>query len=328
MNTYRASEDDVHTRAEYWFARLRAADCSAPERREFDSWQTAAPANAAAYMRTRQLWEDIAGLTDDPDIAQWRASAHLASRRPRRYSAWRIAIGAAAALFFGVVGTRYFVSPTMQGSQRIYQTARGEQSRLTLEDGSHLTLNTDTRLGVRIDARSREVELIRGEAMFEVAHENMRPFRVKVGGTVITDLGTSFNVRSEADYTQVTLIEGRAQIERDSGKQTAELSPGDQLTAGVALWKKQTVANLAPITNWTSGRLVFHATPLRDVVAQVNRYGPGHLVIGDSSIESLEITGDFRIGNTQSLVRALQSAFPVRVQADVTTGETRLYRRK
>ena len=91
-------------------------------------------------------------------------------------------------------------------------TGVGEQRTLTLEDGTRIQLNTDTRAVVRYDERLRRVELEKGEAMFEVARRPDWPFVVTAGDRQIRALGTAFVVRREAEVLAVTLVEGKVTV--------------------------------------------------------------------------------------------------------------------
>ncbi|WP_347260362.1 FecR family protein [Rudaea sp.] len=324
-----ASTTAIQAEAEIWFVRLRAHDCSARERRAFDAWLAAAPEHAEAYAESERFWNKLDLLPHEPEAQGWRGQVRKDEALPRRYFApvWGVALTAAIAAACVVFGLRPTASDSATAVAQDYSTAPGEQRELTLEDGSHLMLNTDTRVRVRIEGGSREVELLRGEALFDVAHEPGRPFRVRAGDISVADLGTSFNIRSGATDTEITLISGRAAVTRERGGVAVELMPGDQFISGATAWRKQSVADLAAVTDWSSGHLVFRAAPLRDVVAKMNRHGPGRLVIADRELEMLQISGDFRIGDPDALLHALQSTLPVRVEKS-SDGETRLYSRR
>jgi len=319
----------IQAEAEVWFVRLRAYDCSAHERRAFEAWLAAAAEHADAYSETQRFWDSLDLLPHERDARRRHGQAGGTEALPGYGSAlvWGGALAVAAAAACVAFGVRSTWPGRSMTASRDYSTAPGEQRELTLEDGSHLTLNTDTRVRVRVEGGSREVELMRGEALFDVAHEPGHPFHVRSGDITIADLGTSFDIRSDAADTWITLISGRATVTRDRDGAAVELAPGDQFISSATTWRKQTVADLAMVTDWSSGHLVFRAAPLRDVVAKVNRYGPPRLVIVDDSLGMLQISGDFRIGDTDALLHALQSALPIRVEKS-SEGETRLHLRR
>lgn len=312
--------ETIHAEAERWFARLRGGACSAAERRAFDAWH-AVDAHAAAYAETEQLWAGMDALAGDAEVGEWLQEARRlerpASARPHRLR-WLSAVAAVLAL--ACAAGWYATRPSFVAH---YATARGEQRHIDLADGSRLVLNTDTALDVRFDRRTRSLLLEKGEASFEVAHEATRSFVVHVGDSAITDIGTRFIVRSDGAQTLVSVLEGEVAVAR-SGHDTAKLALGEQLAMDGDDWQKRR-ADPAMVGAWTQGKLVFRATPLAEAVAQVNRYGPGRLVIADASLDAYKLSGEFRIGNTDALVRALQSAFPI--QAESAGEETRLKRR-
>ena len=314
--------DAIRHQAERWLARLRAGDCSAAEHRDFDAWRTAHASHAEAYAQAEQLWSGLGELADDPEILQWRREARqsaLAARPSRGGLRWlAVASLATAVLCAGLAGW-WFVGGTSTSS---YATAHGEQRSVVLADGSRLVLNTDTLLDVDFGRHARRVRLRRGEAMFEVTHDANRPFVVQAGGNTISDIGTRFNVRDSGAKTVVAVLEGAVAVAR--GRNTAELTAGEQIVAGDRAWIRGR-ADPTITAGWTQGRLVFRSTPLGEAVAEVNRYGPDRLVIADPSLAQLKISGEFRIGNTSALVRALQSVYPIR--AERGNGEVRLYRR-
>lgn len=314
----------VHCQAERWLARLRASDCSAAERREFDAWRTAQTTHAEAHAQAEQLWSRLDELAEDPEIMQWRREARQSARaNPSRNGRLRwlaFASLAAVVLCTGFV-TWWFVGGSSVSS---YATAHGEQRSVVLADGSRLVLNTDTLLDVDFTRHTRRVRLRRGEAMFEVTHDADRPFVVKAGGNTISDIGTRFDVRDSGTQTLVAVLEGAVAVAR--GANTAELTAGEQIVAGDGAWIRGR-ADLAMTSGWTQGRLVFRSTPLDEAVTEVNRYGPDHLVLADPSLAQLKISGEFRIGNTDALVRALQSVYPIRAERDRSSGEIRLHRR-
>src|SRR5690606_12600450 len=120
----------------------------------------------------------------------------------------------------------------------LYRTAVGERLAVTLDDGSVLTLNTDSRALVQYGDGIRGVTLEKGQALFEVAKNPELPFVVTAAGRKVTALGTAFDVRVTDDRLAVTLIEGRVAVEPTAPssaiKERTELAPGDQLIAAAS----------------------------------------------------------------------------------------------
>lgn len=303
--------ETVHREAERWFARLRSDDCSTAERVEFDAWISSDTTHALAYAQVEHLWNDLGVLCDDVELKSARRAARRTVQSTMRRIARRRRL-VAAALFTGalaVAASFWFVGG--HPVTRQYTTAHGEQRSIVLADGSRVMLNTDTILDVTLETRSRSVRLIKGEALFDVIHNAARPFLVHASGNVISDLGTRFDVDESSERTTVTVLEGSVNVEH--GNDVARLNPGQQLVAGSGIWRRGT-ADPAMITAWSQGLLRFSDTPLAQAIADTNRYTREQLVISDARLNVIRVSGEFRIGNTQSFLRALQSAFPIRIE--------------
>lgn len=313
--------ETVQQQAERWFARLRSESCSAVEHRDFDAWLAADAVHASAYAQTERLWNELGGLSDDVELKRARHAARRAAQASlSRAAKRRLAI---AASFAGVlvVAISFWFLGDHSATQR-YTTAHGEQRSIMLADGSRVMLNTDTVLDVRLGARIRSVHLMQGEALFDVIHDAAHPFVVHANGNVISDLGTRFDVNDGGEQTTVTVLEGLVNVER--GDHAAQLNRGQQLVAGNGIWR-QAAADPSATASWSRGQLAFSATPLAQAVADANRYAQEQLVIADPRLEAIKVSGEFRIGNTHAFLRALESAFPIRVEQ---SGQTiRLYHR-
>jgi len=119
------------------------------------------------------------------------------------------------------------------GTKMVYDTLtipRGGQYQLKLADGSKVWLNaaTSIRYPENFTGPERKVELIYGEAYFEVVHNARMPFRVVATGQTVEDIGTHFNISAYKDepVIKTTLVEGSVKVSK--GKETAILKPGQQ----------------------------------------------------------------------------------------------------
>jgi transmembrane sensor len=159
------------------------------------------------------------------------------------------------------------------------------------------------------------VRLLEGEALFEVAKNVARPFRVVSGRAITQAVGTAFVVRQEAEHTSITVIEGQvAVLQTESGERPpAELlAQARRVSAGVradvADRGISTVAieNSATATAWRSGQLVFDGSTLADMVAEFNRYNRVQLVLKDSQLANQRLSGVFAAAEPQALVSFLE----------------------
>lgn len=320
-----ALNSDVMADAERWYARLKAPDCTASERAEFQRWR-AVQEHGVAYAATEKLWHSLGQLAGRPDLEQLsRQILADTAERPRR--SWhRLAI--AASVLIVLLGGGVFL--TIQNRQTpavVYATQSGERSTIKLADGSQLVLNFATELDVRIDRKTRRVTLRKGEALFTVARDDRRPFKVSVRDGEVTALGTRFQVRNEAKYVAVTLLEGRVAVDRPKTKEYAELKPGDQISfTEAALEMRRRTVDPEVVASWTTGRLLFRSTPLSEALAEVNRYAATQIRLADPALSDLPISGTFEIGDGLSVASALEALIPVQV-VKKSEGEVLLRRR-
>lgn len=334
------TRDPPHPEAEYWLVRLQAPDCSAEERMRFEAWRQADPAHEQAYRSAQRYWDRAGELHGDAELAAI-ARDTLARRRRQRafWSRWgermpHLATAALMLIVVGGVGAFGYRAGWFAPAPMVYATAVGERRTVPLEDGSTLLLNTNTTVAVRYRRFARQVELTRGEAQFDVAHDSQRTFTVTAAETSVTALGTRFQVRTDAAATAVTLLQGRVRVEAPEGTSGtsgtvhhAELTPGQRLTVrtGGAPWQRDSI-DPETAAGWTSGRLVFRALPLRQAVEEINRYTERKVRIDDPRLESIRVNGVFDAGDARNVLDALQYAYPIAVD-DRSTREIVLRRR-
>lgn len=327
-----AYDTTVEKEAAFWFARLRSDELGEEDRARFSRWLAADPAHVSAYADYQGLWSDLDDVAASGPILAMRREALKAAERPRRRPRPRwvplgaIAAGVAAALVGGwllVQGPALAPQSVGSGGPSIYLTEVGERSSITLADGSVVQLNTDSRLEVEFTDGRRGLKLLRGQALFEVAHDRNRPFVVQAAGQQITALGTAFDVHVEAGETRVTLIEGRIEVKRVNGTalfpvvpEVRRLTAGEELVAIEARPFVVRVADVEKAVSWREGRVVFSDEPLAQVVEEINRYSTRKVVLGDGDLGAMRVSGVFRPGSADRFVAALEIGFPVEANVD------------
>lgn len=289
-----------------WHVRLGERPVSADTLQAFKSWRQIA-GNAEAYAKVERLWRGTGSLSSDADIRALTQSTLRASRpRPKRARSRRFLPAAIVATAAVAAAVGLFVWLPMRG---VYATDIGGGRVVALDDGTRVQLDTDTRIKVRFANGERRILLEQGQALFTVAHDASRPFRVEAGGTEVTALGTVFDVRREAAGARVTLIHGSVAVS-DGQAQTPDwrLTPGEQVQT--ARPNPTPVAvDAATETSWSQGRLVFKATPLREAVAEINRYLPDKIVLDDAAAANVPVNGQFATGDRDAFVAAVSDLF-------------------
>jgi transmembrane sensor len=217
---------------------------------------------------------------------------------------WRVAAAASLLAAAGVVllvWTRHR-TPSTEGqlAATVYTTAVGQRDSVQLPDGSRVVLGPDSRLEVSpyMPHGARAVVLY-GDAVFAVQHDASSPFRVRVNGALIEDIGTTFAVESDAkNATRVSVLAGRVRL-RYVGAGAA-LDTGVTLAAGdrgtVDLTGRARAERHVPVADdvaWTSGRLAFRDAPMSQITGELHRWYGVLLNVADSSLADRHVTTTF-----------------------------------
>ncbi len=298
----------VREEAVEWFVRLGAEQCSEAERRQFERWLAKSEAHRAAYARTESLWRDLDGLHN---VCRNRGAARP-KRRLRRLIAGTTAV---IALLAGSILAAWHSWPREEIRMAEYVTARGEQRRVTLPDGSTIDLNTAPHLTVRWSDRRREVDLTEGEALFHVAHELARPFLVQVGALQIRALGTRFDVYRKPVGVAVSVLEGTVQLDDGGSVINEVVTPGFQRVylAFGRLTHREPIDSVQ-VSAWREGRLVFNHTPLAEVVAELKRYHDIDFRFADPALGAETLSGRFDSSDLDPFLRGVEQSLHLRIE--------------
>ena len=322
----KGNEADIQ--AGEWLARLDREDPSAADLAEFDQWKAADPRNAAAYARLAATWQALDRIravrpsADEPINNDYLNGA--VPHPPRSRGRPLLFLSAAASLLVALTG--FWIAHT-SGGPKTYSTGIGGFQRIVLEDQSAIELNTNSEVRVALSPHLRKVELVRGEASFEVAHDTSRPFVVSAGNAAVRAVGTKFDVQRFENSVEVIVDEGKVAIGSPSlleMKVDALPTTIPQLTAGQSALASRDGVTLKELPKremahklaWQNQMLVFDGDTLADVVAQFNRYNVRQLIIADPTLATLQIGGYFRPTNLDAFTNVLQSDFGIRVDTD------------
>ena len=157
---------------------------------------------------------------------------------------------------------------------------------------------------------------LEGEAYFDVVHDERRPFVVRAGELVATDLGTEFTVRAypEDAGARVVVREGRVAIRAAGSAATPErvVAPGQLGRLGVGAEPAVEPADTAAYFAWTEGRLVFDGTPLRDALPQLSRWFDLEFRLADSSLGDVPLTATLKTQPTPDVLDNLAASLGMR----------------
>ncbi len=301
-------------RAIEWLARLESSEHNSDDEARFFDWLEQSPLHQAAYIDAENLWQKGAVL-NAPSCQRVRESHK--SRGLSDLLTWQ-PIAACATLCVCAVLFAVFTSQAPPNEYQI-QTALGEQKRVKLDDGSEVTLNTQSHITVRYDANQRRVKLHYGQVIFDVKRDPQRPFEVVTREGGVRVLGTKFSVFDAHDKVEVTVLHGRVGIAPLSNPTATEahsalhetsvtLEANQQLSIAEAdqgLSPRMVDVNAA--TAWQNGRLIYRGTALAEVVADINRYYPTQLEVGDSALAQRKVVAVIKLESFEQTLSALLS---------------------
>ncbi|RFD26948.1 iron dicitrate transport regulator FecR [Pseudomonas sp. GL93] len=287
-----------------WYFRLQAEDVTAAEMDAFAAWLGQGNAQDAAWQEVQAM---LGGLREPARVI--RRAEQVAWRKPaRRWPRWSCAAAVLLAVGLTVQNT-----PWPDRLRADYATSTGESRSIELADGSHLQLNTDSAVQVRMSAGERQVRLLRGEGFFDVTKDPSRPFVVQSGDGWVKVVGTQFSVARRDAQTRVQVAQGKVQV--SSGSDTSVyLEPGRAVE-----YQGQRLAEVhgfdpASGFAWRQRQLVFRQQPLSDVVSELNRYWPGKtLVLGDA-LRNRVVSGVFEIDKPDAVIKALEYTLNLRAE--------------
>ncbi len=235
---------------------------------------------ALATFKVRQRPERAVPMDNGtrPSRDTRRSVSRLTSPRRTSYALWSaLCIGI---VFLGSVAYWQFHALQTPDAQR-YATMRGEQSTVTLQDGSVMTLAPASSAEVTIGKDGERSVQLEGSAFFDVVHDHRRSFVVRAGTSTTTVLGTQFAVRkyTEDSAATVAVTQGKVSVN------ALLLTPGEMATVNLSgSVDKQSLAEAEGATAWTDGRLIFRNIRLSDLAAEIYRWYNLQIVITDAAL--------------------------------------------
>jgi transmembrane sensor len=217
--------------------------------------------------------------------------------------------GLAAAL--GLSGLVAYESGLVDRVRADAWTGVGGIETTLLPDGSRATLNTDTALALHYTTDERRIDLLRGEAMFDVVPDKARPFVVRGAGLGVRAVGTRFFVRADGDAEPVGVEEGRVDAWSSSGAVT--LGAGEVALQAADKHLAVGRGDVARVTAWRDGKLVVSGRPLAEVVAELGRYRRGRIVLIGAGLGAQRFSGTLDLHNTDDALDVLAATMGLRV---------------
>ncbi len=307
MRTVSNPQDPLEQAAD-WQIRLQEEPHT---RADFEQWLAESDAHRAAWRKMETLWGALGELPVEPQTAHARSLVPEPTRRPqpinrsrRRWPALAIAAGVAAIAIL--------MAPQATLALRAdYQTGVAQVRTVQLADGSTVVLSPQSALKV-LDTDGRQVELLKGQAYFQVAPDPQHPFIARAGQLSVRVLGTAFDLELQQDAAEVALEHGQVQAENAQPPLSERLMPGQRLKFSWPSGKVER-SSLAPtqVAAWRRASLFIENQSVADIVEQLQRYTSGWIVITDPSLNTRRITGVYDLNDPPRALKALAQSLGV-----------------
>jgi transmembrane sensor len=291
--------DSVTLEALEWLVRLRDDQATDEDRRAFQDWLDRGESHAAAWAHAQEFWKrfDIV----QPEVDSLRRSRSAFSRR-------NLLLAGAAAL----IGAGGLYVSSRRDLLADVVTDIGERRALTLADGSLVELGSYSALSVDFTDSTRRVELYRGEGFFDVAADAARPFVLNVAGGAAQAMQASFDAKYVDDLVTVA-ASTHAVLVRAGPSSPVKVAEGWQVSYGRQGPGEVTRADLGTIEAWRQDRIVFQDVPLRRVLAELERYRRGRIVLMARGIGDIPVTAIFDTRRPEEALQTVADTLSIRV---------------
>ena len=318
-----------------WFLAHRSGGMEAVAVARFYEWLTSSPLHVEEYLGVARVASLLPTAADDPEspleailervrgegqsasFVDIQLQAEVLPVRERKLPRWAfVAVPAMVAMIALALLWWRSAGPMMEH----YATRHGQLKSVQLSDNSTLHLNTETDVTVRYSGSQRFVNLVHGEALFEVVPQVKRAFRVAAGTTNIVAVGTAFAVRQDLAATLVTVVRGRVAVwTGDDSRSAVEVDEG----YAVRVLAGQTPGSVVPAdvsraTAWLHRQIIFEREPLAAVASEFNRYSPVPIEIETPALRTLPVSGVFSVDDTDTFLDFLRSLEGVSIASTAT----------
>ena len=304
-------QDRLRREALDWLSRISLGNATQDDLRALRRWRDTSPAHAAALARAGEVWRGL----EAPVAALVRARparGHITARPSRRAFIAGGSMAAAAAVGVMMVRPPLDLWPSLAELAADHRTGTGEQQHLTLADAVSVDLNTRTSIAMRRVEQGEGLELISGETAITIKRALPTSFVVTAADGRMSTYHGSFNIRRRDASVELTCIDGEVLIE--CGGRETTLIIGQRMAYGAQGIGHIVGVDLANVTAWRDGMLVFRNTPLVSVIDEVNRYRPGRIILVDTALGQRLVTARFEIKRLDTVMGQIGQVFKVPVK--------------
>jgi ferric-dicitrate binding protein FerR (iron transport regulator) len=286
------------------------------ERRQVEDWYSSFD---------QEPGKDVVFDNDDQERKEYQfilANIHnklnINPELPRKYSLYKrlyrspvMKIAAILILAFFTAASFYYLKTVNKAGEVLslntIEVKAGEMKTILLADGTKIWLNAATKFSYpkQFSSKSREVSLIEGEAFFEVAHDEKKPFIVHSKGVNTQVLGTSFNISAYGYAKKVRVSVATGKVGVSSGKNLIGfLTPNEEISYGLVTKKYlKTITRSAGAMSWIKGEVVLDQVDFESLKEIIfNNYH--YVITGDKKLNKLHFSATIK--RTDSIISVME----------------------
>jgi transmembrane sensor len=323
LDAARVEHQALEHEAYEWVVRFISGETGAAELAALQEWAARSPAHADAFDRASKVWKALdpvrrkslveGGVIAPSAMASRTAIAPRPAMARRAFLGGALAASAAGVTFALVRSPPLGLWPSWSELASDYRTNTGERRQFTLSDGVSVEMNTQTSIALRSSGENTDhIELINGEAMIQAPADAGPVTVLAADGRIVADIAR-FNVRCESQSVCVTCLEGNIRVECSTS--ALPLPAGRQVVYSNRGIGVPIAVDPEVVTAWKDGIIIFEATPIADVVAEINRYRHGRVILTNAALGRERLNARFRLENIDRVVRQIELVFGARVRA-------------
>lgn len=317
---------DLEIEASAWIAQLDGGNMTPEDIEAFKEWIGRSPAHKKIMLNLAEVWNMMGSLSELAEPMNVAKREQQILRSNSSYSKrFQFGMMTGFAVLLGFFGTYLLVNQPSNPTTlpAIYATKVGESRTISLDDGSQISMNTNSSLEVDFADTRRKIRLLQGEAIFDVTPDPDRPFTVYARDDVVRAVGTVFSVRLQDTTVDVSVSEGAVEVlsldsdtSGNSAHSTKTSLVGFVKSGHVAILdnsgtiiKPASTTQIEDSWSWRRGVVTFSGMPLEQAIAEMSRYTTLNIIIDDPSIGEIRIGGVYHARNVDNFFEALELGF-------------------
>ncbi|RZN15368.1 iron dicitrate transport regulator FecR [Bradyrhizobium sp. Leo121] len=299
-----ADLDPIRREAYEWIARFMAGDMMSADVDAMKMWYRQSPEHKNAYAEARRVWQSLGPIANESRHDSGAAAIIQMARKPavpsRRMVIGGLMAAAAASAAYVAVRPPLDLWPSYTELMADVRTGAGERRQVVLVENVSLDLNTRTSIALRQQSSAAtQIELLTGEAAISTG-VSAPPFTVIAAGGRVTAADAEFNLRCDGVQASISCLRGRLSVERNG--QSMSLGGGQQVSYGGGGMGAVDAVDRDSVTAWQRGVLTFDAVPVDRVIAEVNRYRPGRIILMNGEIGRRLLNARLKVDETDKII--------------------------